>query len=57
MNLFGYSIVGHKGFRDDTTREAAAFNQPMMPFSASKHTGTGKENSFVSVSDEHVVVR
>ena len=57
LNLFGYSIVGHKGFRNDTTREAAAFNQPQMPFTASKHTGNGKETSFVSVNDEHVVVR
>lgn len=57
LNLFGYSIAGHKGFRDNTTSEAAAFNQPMIPFSASKHAGTGKEISFVSVSDEHVVVR
>lgn len=57
LNVFGYSIVGHKGFRDDTTKEAAAFNQPMMPFSASKHAGTGKELSFVSVNDEHIVVR
>ena len=57
LNVFGYSIMGHKGFRDDTTKEAAAFNQSMMPFSASKHAGTGKELSFVSVNDEHVVVR
>ena len=57
LNVFAYSIVGHKGFRDATTKEAAQLNQPMMPFSASKHTGSGKEVSFVSVNDAHVVVR
>ncbi len=57
LNIFGYSIVGHKGFREDTNREAAQLNQPMIPFSASKHDGVGKELSFVSVSDEQVVVR
>ncbi len=57
LNIFGYSIMGHNGFRDDTTREAASFNQPMMPFASSKHTGTRKEQSFLSVNNEHVVVR
>ena len=57
LNLFTYSIVGHKGFRQDTNYEAAELNQPMMPFAASKHDGVGKEISFVSVSDEQVVVR
>lgn len=57
LNIFTYSIAGHKGFRDGTTKEAAELNQPMMPFTASKHAGEGKEISFVSVSDDNVVVR
>lgn len=57
LNIFTYSIVGHKGFRDDTTKEAAELNQPMMPFTAPKHTGSGKAISFVSVNDEHVIIR
>ncbi|MBQ9995982.1 MAG: hypothetical protein IJP32_06395, partial [Clostridia bacterium] len=57
LNIFTYSIVGHKGFRDDTAKEAAELNQPMVPFTAPKHDGAGKAISFVSVSDEHVIVR
>lgn len=57
LNVFSYSITGHKGFRDDTTKEAAELNQPMLPFTAPKHDGDGKEISFMSVSDAHVVVR
>ena len=30
LNIFTYSIAGHKGFRDGTTKEAAELNQPMM---------------------------
>jgi alpha-mannosidase len=51
LNIFTYSIVGHKGFRDDTAKEAAELNQPMMPFTAPKHEGAGKAISFVSVND------
>ncbi len=57
LNIFTYSIAGHKGFRDDTAKEAAELNQPMMPFTAPKHDGNGKAISFVSVNDEHVIVR
>ncbi len=57
LNIFTYSITGHRGFRDDTAKEAAELNQPMMPFTAPKHEGSGREISFVSVSDEHVIVR
>ncbi len=57
LNIFTYSIMGHKGFRDDTAKEAAELNQPMMPFTAPKHDGSGKVLSFVDVSDEHVIVR
>lgn len=57
LNIFTYSIMGHKGFRDDTDKEAAELNQPMMPFTAPKHDGSGKVLSFVRVSDEHVIVR
>ncbi|MBR5313519.1 MAG: discoidin domain-containing protein [Clostridia bacterium] len=57
LNIFTYSIVGHKGFRDDTAKEAAELNQPMVPFTAPKHDGTGKAISFVSVNDEHVIIR
>lgn len=57
LNRFTYSIMGHAGFRDDTAKEGAQLNQPMMPFTAPKHTGSGRELSFVSVSDEHVVIR
>lgn len=56
-NTFTYSITGHKGFRDNTTREAAQLNQPMLPFATPKHDGIGKSVSFVSVSDTHVNVR
>lgn len=57
LNIFSYSIAGHKGFRDGTTKEAAELNQPMMPFTASKHCGEAKEISFVSVSDDNVIIR
>ena len=57
LNIFTYSIVGHAGFRDDTAKEAAELNQPVMPFTAPKHSGCGKSVSFVSVSDEHVLVK
>ncbi len=57
MNMFTYSITGHKGFRNQTTMEAAQLNQPMMPFSAPKHDGIGREISLVSVSDANVIVR
>lgn len=57
LNIFTYSIAGHAGFRDTTAMEAAELNQPMMPFTAPKHTGSGRELSFASVSDEHVLIR
>ncbi len=57
LNIFTYSIAGHKGFRDGTTKEAAELNQPMIPFTASKHDGEAKEVSFVSVNDDNVVIR
>jgi len=57
LNIFTYSIAGHAGFRDTTAMEAAELNQPMMPFTAPKHTGSGRELSFVSVSDAHVLIR
>ncbi len=57
LNIFTYSIAGHKGFRDGTTKEAAELNQPMIPFTASKHDGEGKEISLVSVNDDNVVIR
>jgi len=57
LNIFTYSISGHKGFRDNTNKEAAELNQPMIPFTAQKHDGQGRELSFVSVSDDSVVVR
>ncbi len=57
LNIFTYSIAGHTGFRDTTATEAAELNQPMMSFTTPKHTGSGRELSFVSLSDEHVLVR
>lgn len=57
LNIFTYSIAGHKGFRNGTTKEAAELNQPMIPFTASKHAGENKSVSFVSVSDDNVVIR
>lgn len=57
MNIFTYSITGHKGFRNQTTKEASQLNQPMMPFTTYKHDGIGKEISFVSVSDANVIIR
>lgn len=56
-NTFTYSIVGHKGFRENTTSEAAQLNQPMIPFEAPKHDGFTRAFSFLSVSDAHVIVR
>ena len=57
LNIFAYSICGHNGFRDDTNKEAAELNQPMIPFTAQKHEGKGRELSFVSVSDDAVITR
>ncbi len=57
LNIFMYSIAGHKGSRSDTNNEAAALNQWAVPFAAEKHDGIGRELSFVSVSDEQVIVR
>ncbi len=57
LNLFSYSITGHKGERSITTSEAAELNQPQMPFIAPKHDGIGKTVSFVSVSDKNVIIR
>ncbi len=56
-NTFTYSIAGHKGFRDGTTREAAELNQPMIPFTTAKHAGETKAISLLSVSDDNVIVR
>lgn len=56
-NIFTYSIVGHAGFRENTAREAAELNQPMLPFVSAKHSGEGREYSLVSVSDGAVIVR
>jgi len=57
LNRFTYSIVGHAGFRNGTAREGAQLNQPMMPFTAPKHSGSGRELSFASVNDENVIIR
>ena len=54
LNVFTYSITGHKGVRGG---EAAALNQPLMPFTAPKHGGLGRSLSFVSVSDPNVIIR
>lgn len=56
-NIFSYSIMGHNGFRNETTAEAAKFNQPLTSFSSAKHDGIGRDISFVSVNDEHVIIR
>lgn len=57
LNIFTYSIAGHKGFRNGTAKEAAELNQPMMPFTAPKHDGQGRAISFVSVDNEDVIIR
>ena len=58
LNLFTYSIMGHKGPRTgETTKEAAELNQPQMSFCAAKHEGSKKVLSFVSVSDDAAIVR
>ena len=56
-NIFKFSITGHTGNWNDTPNEAAAVNQPLMPFKTGEHTGDGKELSFVSVSDEAMMIK
>ena len=58
LNIFTYSIMGHKGPRDGaTTKEAAELNQPQTAFCSDKHDGSTKCLSFLSVSDDAVIVR
>jgi len=58
LNLFTYSITGHAGFREETNKEAAELNQPMMPFIAGKHEGAnGSAVSLVSLDRDAVILR
>lgn len=58
LNLFTYSIMGHKGPRTgETTKEAAELNQPQMSFRTPKHDGAKKVLSLVSVSDDAAILR
>ena len=58
LNLFTYSIMGHKGPRTgETTKEAAELNQPQMSFRTSRHGGAKKVLSLVSVSDDAAIIR
>ncbi|MCR5263065.1 MAG: hypothetical protein K6D94_04265, partial [Clostridiales bacterium] len=58
LNLFTYSIMGHKGARSgETTKQAAELNQPQTAFRSDKHSGEKKAISFVSVSDDAAVIR
>ncbi len=58
LNLFTYSIMGHKGPRTgETTKEAAELNQPQTAFRTTKHEGATKLLSFVSVSDDAAIIR
>ncbi|MCR4905468.1 MAG: hypothetical protein K6A33_05255, partial [Clostridiales bacterium] len=58
LNLFTYSIMGHKGPRGGaTTKEAAELNQPQTAFNVPQHEGCAKKLSFVSVSDDAAILR
>ncbi|MBR4185201.1 MAG: hypothetical protein IKQ87_05490, partial [Clostridia bacterium] len=58
LNLFTYSIMGHKGERTGaTTKEAAELNQPQTAFFTSKHPGAAKKLTFVKVSDDAAIIR
>ncbi|MCR5681797.1 MAG: hypothetical protein K6G29_05025, partial [Clostridiales bacterium] len=58
LNLFTYSIMGHKGPRTGaTTKQAAELNQPQMAFWTKKHPGSAKKLSFIKVSDDAAILR
>ena len=56
-NLFRYGIAAHKGSRDGVGALATAFNQPIMAFITAKHDGEQNAVSFLSVSNDSVIVR
>ena len=56
-NIFGYAITSHAGARDGVAAEAAAFNQPLFAFTASKHDGCTSKISFVSVNSDDIIVK
>ncbi len=56
-NLFRYGITGHTGARDSVGSLAAAFNQPLMAFAVSKHTGRSGRQTLAAVDNDAVVIR
>ena len=58
LNLFTYSIMGHKGPRTGaTTKEAAELNQPQTAFWTKRHPGGAKKLTFVKVSSDAAIIR
>lgn len=56
-NIFSYAITSHAGARDGVAAEAAAFNQPLFAFTATKHDGCTSKISFVSVNSDDIIVK
>jgi len=59
-HVFTYSLVSHQGdfVAAQTVAKAEALNQPFKAFTATKHSGAlGRELSFVSVDNEHILVK
>ncbi|MBQ4628340.1 MAG: discoidin domain-containing protein [Clostridia bacterium] len=56
-NIFKYSICSHEGFRTDIPAQAAAVNQPIIPFITNKHEGKVSEFSLVEQSGKEFIVK
>ncbi|MBQ8382384.1 MAG: discoidin domain-containing protein [Clostridia bacterium] len=56
-NLFRYGITAHTGDRSGVGAIAAAFNQPLMAFTTAKHDGNRNAVSFLTASNDAVIVR
>lgn len=56
-NIFKYSLAGHAGTLDSIPAEAAALNQPVIPFTSDKHNGNSNSISYVECSSETVIIR
>ena len=57
MNLFKYGFTSHAGNRDGVASEAECLNNPLVAFTADKHSGASSALSFATVNDGEIAIR